>query len=74
MKKRATLEFISKTSLKNFRLVKQWRWRLIASNGKILDASSEGFCNKEDCIANARKTGWALVEQTKLLKDHVSTK
>lgn len=69
MKRKATLEFVSTIGLKNFKFVKQWRWRLISSNGKVLDASSEGFFNKEDCIANARKTGWALIEQTKLLKD-----
>ena len=45
-------------------LSRLWRWKLIASNGRILDASSEGFYNKQDCIDNAKKTGKALVELT----------
>ena len=28
---------------------KQWRWRLVASNGKNV-ASGEGYYNKEDCL------------------------
>tara|TARA_R110000868_G_scaffold14426_4_gene67252 strand:- start:47539 stop:47739 length:201 start_codon:yes stop_codon:yes gene_type:complete len=63
--KKAKLEFYEKTKLINFKFVKQWRWRLKASNGKILCASSEGFFNKVDCISNAKKTGWALVELVK---------
>jgi uncharacterized protein YegP (UPF0339 family) len=26
-----------------------WRWRLIASNGKIIADSGEGYYNKTDC-------------------------
>ena len=46
-------------------LTRQWRWKLIASNGRVLCASSEGYFNKKDCIANAEKTGFWLVELTK---------
>jgi uncharacterized protein YegP (UPF0339 family) len=63
--KNAKLEFYSRTKLIGFKLVKQWRWKLIASNGKILCASSEGFFNRVDCVSNAKKTGWALVELVK---------
>jgi uncharacterized protein YegP (UPF0339 family) len=65
--RKVKLEFIEKRkwSISKLKFIKQWYWRLIASNGKILDASSEGFFNKADCVHNARKTGWALVEQTK---------
>lgn len=48
-------------------ITRQWRWKLIASNGKYLGASSEGFFNKKDCIDNAKKTGKALVELSKEL-------
>lgn len=27
----------------------QWRWRLIASNSKIIANSGEGYWNKADC-------------------------
>lgn len=27
----------------------QWRWRLVAANGKIVAASGEGYFNKSDC-------------------------
>jgi len=36
----------------------EWRWRRIAPNGKIVGASSEGYKNKADCIANARRHGY----------------
>ncbi|MCK8782620.1 YegP family protein [Rhizobium sp. NTR19] len=35
----------------------EWRWRRKASNGKIVGQSSEGYNNKSDCIANARRNG-----------------
>ena len=34
-----------------------WRWRRTASNGKIVGASTEGYVNKSDCIANAQRNG-----------------
>lgn len=27
----------------------QWRWRLVAQNGKIIAVSSESYWNKADC-------------------------
>ena len=27
----------------------EWRWRLLASNGKIIADSGEGYFNKDDC-------------------------
>ncbi len=33
----------------------EWRWRRTASNGRIVGASSEGYYNKQDCIANAKR-------------------
>ena len=28
----------------------EWRWRLRASNGKIIGDSGEGYKNKQDCL------------------------
>ncbi|WP_431026432.1 YegP family protein [Halomonas sp. H5] len=36
----------------------RWRWRRIASNGRIVGASTEGYANKADCEANARRNGY----------------
>ena len=36
---------------------KEWRWRRIARNGRNVGASSEGYRNQQDCIANARRNG-----------------
>lgn len=36
-----------------------WRWRRIAPNGQIVGASTEGYKNKADCEANARRNGWS---------------
>ena len=37
---------------------KEWRWRRVASNGRIVDASTEGYSNRSDCIANAERCGY----------------
>ena len=29
----------------------EWRWRLKASNGKIIADSGEGYRNRQDCLA-----------------------
>jgi uncharacterized protein YegP (UPF0339 family) len=34
-----------------------WRWRRTARNGDIVGASLQGYSNKSDCIANARRNG-----------------
>ncbi len=34
-----------------------WRWRRTAPNGNIVGASTEGYVNKSDCIANAKRNG-----------------
>jgi uncharacterized protein YegP (UPF0339 family) len=35
-----------------------WRWRRIASNGRIVGSSSQGYVNKIDCIDNAKRNGY----------------
>lgn len=30
--------------------LRQWRWRLVASNGRIIANSGEGYFNKNDCL------------------------
>ncbi len=30
----------------------QWYWRMLARNGRILDASSQGFSSKQACLNN----------------------
>ncbi|MBC05481.1 DUF1508 domain-containing protein [Thalassospira sp.] len=34
-----------------------WRWRRTASNGNIVGAATQGYSNKSDCIANAKRNG-----------------
>jgi uncharacterized protein YegP (UPF0339 family) len=36
----------------------KWRWRRVAPNGKTVGASSEGYNNRADCVANAQRLGW----------------
>ena len=36
---------------------KEWRWRRKAKSGQIVGASTEGYKNKADCIANAKRHG-----------------
>ena len=35
-----------------------WRWRRTAPNGEIVGSSSEGYHNRSDCEANARRNGY----------------
>lgn len=35
----------------------EWRWRRTAPNGNIVGAAAEGYKNKSDCIANAKRNG-----------------
>lgn len=36
----------------------EWRWRRTAPNGQIVGASTEGYKNRADCVANARRHGF----------------
>jgi uncharacterized protein YegP (UPF0339 family) len=36
----------------------QWRWRRTASNGRIVGASTQGYNNRIDCLANAKRLGY----------------
>ena len=36
----------------------QWRWKRTASNGRQVGASTEGYKNQADCVANARRHGY----------------
>lgn len=36
----------------------QWRWRRTSSNGRIVASSSQGYANKQYCVANARRCGY----------------
>jgi len=36
-----------------------WRWRRKSPNGEVVGASTEGYRNKSDCEANARRNGWS---------------
>ncbi|MEM6945462.1 MAG: DUF1508 domain-containing protein [Pseudomonadota bacterium] len=36
----------------------EMRWRRIASNGKVVGASTEGYSKKADAEKNAARQGW----------------
>ena len=36
----------------------EWRWKRTASNGRIVGAATEGYKNRIDCVANARRNGF----------------
>jgi uncharacterized protein YegP (UPF0339 family) len=37
----------------------KWWWEAVAKNGKTVAASTQGYVNKSDCIANARMQGYS---------------
>lgn len=36
----------------------EWRWRRVASNGRIVGASAEGYSSRTNCLENARRNGY----------------
>lgn len=40
----------------------QYRWRIKANNGKIVDASTESFVNRADCEYNAKSSAKSIIE------------
>ena len=36
----------------------EWRWQRKAPNGNVVGASTEGYKNRADCVANARRHGY----------------
>lgn len=36
----------------------EWRWERKSANGNIVGASTEGYKNREDCVANAKRNGY----------------
>ena len=36
----------------------EWRWRRTAPNGEVVGASTEGYHNLEDCLENAKRSGY----------------
>jgi len=36
-----------------------WRWRRFAPNNVQVGASTEGYWNRDDCVRNARRSGYA---------------
>ena len=43
-------------------IFKEWRWRIRATNGRIIGASTEGYKNRLDCVYNAQSVGLSLME------------
>ena len=36
----------------------EWRWTRTAQNGNTVGASTEGYKNRTDCVANAQRNGY----------------
>ena len=46
---------------------KQWRWRIVAGNGRIVAVSGEGFCSKRNARRSVKRvnrilSGWVYVK------------
>lgn len=37
---------------------KSWRWTRTAPNGRTVAASTQGYSNRADCVANAKRSGY----------------
>ena len=40
----------------------EWRWRVVADNGKVVADSSEGYINRADCIHGLRVTAHQIYD------------
>lgn len=43
-------------------LAHEWRWRITASNGEPIGASTEGFSSKQNCLKNLKTVADSLHE------------
>lgn len=49
----------SKDRWEFYRDAKQkWRWRRLSKNGRIVDASTQGYRDRSTCLANAKRCGF----------------
>jgi uncharacterized protein YegP (UPF0339 family) len=46
---------------------KKWRWKRKAPNGRIVEASPQGYSRLIDCEKNAKRSGWTGRGKTKVL-------
>ena len=57
---------IYKVTVNRWNLIKktqtQYRWRIRANNGKIVDASTESFVNRADCEYNAKCSAKSIMK------------
>lgn len=55
--RRLKVGMIGKTNPAKLKLVKvyEWRWTRFAGNGAIVGASTEGYRNRKECLANAMR-------------------
>jgi uncharacterized protein YegP (UPF0339 family) len=53
----ASCKEVSGDTWETYQSGREWRWRRTASNGRIVGQSSEGYDNRNDCIANAKRNG-----------------
>jgi uncharacterized protein YegP (UPF0339 family) len=52
----------------------EWRWIRTAPNGEVIGASTEGYKNKADCIANAERNMMVCpISETKRMVDRFVT-
>jgi uncharacterized protein YegP (UPF0339 family) len=51
-----------KLIFKQHRITRQWRWKIVADNGKVVAASSESFWRKKGCEDNAKLTGKSITK------------
>ncbi|MBN9400379.1 MAG: DUF1508 domain-containing protein ['Candidatus Kapabacteria' thiocyanatum] len=46
----------------------KFRWNCKADNGNIVYASSQGYVNRTDCVANATAIGFSVTNMVDLTK------
>jgi uncharacterized protein YegP (UPF0339 family) len=39
---------------------REWRWKRVAPNGRVVAGSNEGYKNKSGCVENARRNGYQV--------------
>ena len=47
----------------------RWRWRVTATNGRIIGASTQGYKRRVDCIDNIESLGQSLIDGIIFSKD-----
>lgn len=50
----------------------KWRWRRVAGNGRVVDASTQGYGSRSACVNNAQRCGYEPTPKPRQIGERLS--